>query len=198
MNIITNEHSLLNAMFRSVPLTVPILLFIIYMYTYNPVLLHLIIGQFVIQLSVPIFKNYLAYPIGIYLTNICKTEDIPIIGRFKRPIGAKNTGCFYVSDDNYSFTQGMPSGHSMIMAFVSVFLYYYLVDLYKFNNTYKNYLFLICMLFILYMMYTRVLMNAHTLQQTIIGSIIGSILAYYYYIYIKNKFINKKKSTNNI
>lgn len=41
-------------------------------------------------------------------------------------------------------------------------------------------------------MYTRVLMNAHTIQQTIIGSLIGCIFAHYYYIYINNKL--KKKN----
>lgn len=198
MNIITNEHSLINAIFRSIPLTLPIVLFIAYIFTKNKILLYLFIGQYFVQFLVPIFKNYLAYPIGFYLTKLYNTDDIPIIGRFKRPIGAKNTGVFYISEDNYSFTQGMPSGHCMIMAFICVFLYYYLIDLYKFNNTYKSYLFFMCIIFILYMMYTRVLMNAHTIQQTIIGTLIGYILAYYYYIYIKNKFINKKKSTNKI
>ena len=36
-------------------------------------------------------------------------------------------------------------------------------------------------------MYSRVLMNCHTIQQTILGAFIGSIFGYYFYIYINNK-----------
>ena len=86
----------------------------------------------------------------------------------------------------------MPSGHSMLMAFVCVFLYYYIVDFYNIKNEKRIYLLMFGVVLILYMMYSRVLMNAHTIQQTIIGSLIGSVFAYYYYNYVKNK-INKKK-----
>lgn len=193
MNIITNEHSLLNASFRSVPFTLPIIIIFIYFYTNNLVFLYLFLGQYIVQLSTPVFKDLIAYPIGVYLSKKFNTDDIPLIGRFKRPIGASNTGCFYISSDNLSTTQGMPSGHSMITAFVCVFMYYYIVDYYNISNTKKIYVLLPCLLITLYMMYTRVLMNAHTIQQTIVGSLIGIIFAHYYYIYVKNK-IKKKKS----
>lgn len=193
MNFITNEHSLLNASFRSAPFTLPILLIVIYFLTNNVVLLYLFLGQYIVQLSVPVFKDIIAYPIGLYLSNIYKTDDIPLIGRFKRPIGAANTGVFYVGPDNLSTTQGMPSGHSMLTAFVCVFLYYYVIDFYDIKDEYKIYVLSICLFITLYMMYTRVLMNAHTIQQTIIGSLIGFIFAHYYYIYINNKLKIKKK-----
>ena len=86
----------------------------------------------------------------------------------------------------------MPSGHSMLTAFVCVFLYYYIIDFYNIKDEYKIYVLSICLFITLYMMYTRVLMNAHTIQQTIVGSLIGYFLAYYYYIYIKNKIKLKK------
>ena len=194
MNIITNEHSLLNASFRSVPFTLPIIIILLYFYTNKIIFLYLFLGQYIVQLSTPVLKDVIAYPIGLYLSKQFNSDDIPLIGRFKRPIGAANTGCFYISPDNISTTQGMPSGHSMIMAFVCVFLYYYIVDYYNISDQNKIYVLLPCLLVTLYMMYTRVLMNAHTIQQTIIGSLIGIVSAHYYYIYVKNKI--KKKISN--
>ena len=194
MNIITNEHSLLNASFRSVPATLPIIIILVYFYTNKLIFLYLFLGQYIVQLSTPIFKDIIAYPIGLYLSKHFNTDDIPLIGRFKRPIGAANTGCFYKCPENFSTTQGMPSGHSMIMAFVCVFLYYYIIDYYNIPEQNKIYVLLPCLLITLYMMYTRVLMNAHTVQQTIVGSLIGIVFAHYYYIYVKNKI--KKKIYN--
>ena len=194
MNIITNEHSLLNASFRSVPATLPIIIILFYFYNNKLIFLYLFLGHFIVQLSIPVFKNNIAYPIGLYLSKHFNTDDIPLIGRFKRPIGAANTGCFYKCPDNFSTTQGMPSGHCMIMAFICVFLYYYIMDYYNISEQNKIYVLLPCLLVTLYMMYTRVLMNAHTVQQTIVGSLIGIIFAHYYYIYVKNKI--KKKISN--
>jgi len=192
MYFITNEHSLFNSIFRSAPCTLPIFSIIIFIYTNNITFLYLFLGQYIVQLLTPFFKNIIAYPIGVYLTNIFKTDDIPIIGRFKRPIGATNTGCYYISKDNLSTTEGMPSGHSMLIAFVCVFLYYYIIDFYNIKKQHKIYILFIFLFITIYMMYTRVLMNAHTIQQTIVGSLIGYVLAYYYYIYIKNKIKIKK------
>lgn len=193
MDIISNEHSLLNASFRSIPFTLPIILIIIYIYTNNLIFLYLFLGQYLVKLSTIIFKNAIFYPIGLYLSKQYNTIDIPIIGRFKRPEGAKNTGCFYIDDNNFSTSEGMPSGHSMLMAFVCVFLYYYIVDFYNIKNEKRIYLLMFGVVLILYMMYSRVLMNAHTIQQTIIGALIGSVFAYYYYNYVKNKINIKKK-----
>lgn len=193
MDIISNEHSLLNASFRSMPFTLTIILIIVYLYTNNVVFLYLLLGRFLIRLCTIILKNVIFYPIGLYLSKQYNTIDIPIIGRFKRPDGAKNTDYFYIDDNNYSITEGMPSGHSMFMAFVCVFLYYYIIDFYNIKKENRIYLLMFCAVLILYMMYSRVLMNAHTIQQTIVGSLIGAIFAYYYYIYVKNK-IKKKIS----
>ena len=66
-------------------------------------------------------------------------------------------------------------------------------DFYNIKEEHKVYVLSIFLFLTLYMMYSRVLMNAHTIQQTIVGSLIGYFLAYYYYIYIKNKIKNKKK-----
>ena len=187
MNSFKNEFSTLNSIFRSVPFTLPILIIIYYYFIQNKFIFYLFIGTIIINfLCIPFLKKLLI-PIGIKLSDIYKTDDIPFIGRFKRPIGSTNTGCFYISDDTYSSTSGMPSGHCMLTTFTCTYLYYYIIDKYKISKKNKPFIFCIMLMISIYMAYTRVLMNCHTVQQTIIGSIIGYILGYYYYFYIIQK-----------
>jgi len=196
MNIFTDEFSIINTFFRSIPCTAPFLLLIVYLITRNVFVLYLFIGHFAIQILTGILKDVVCLPIGKYLSNIYNTVDIPIIGRFKRPVNAKNTGCFYINENNYSNTEGMPSGHSMLAGFMGIFLYYHIIDYYKVLPQNKQYVFILVSIFIVYMMYTRVLMNCHTLQQTIVGAIIGILLGHYYYFYIKNMLDRKKIKKN--
>lgn len=198
MNLIQNEHSLLNMFFRASPCIFPFLLFIFYIFTKNILIFYLIIGWFIMGYTNEfIFKNIIFKSIGNYLSKIFQTNDFPIIGRFKRPEGAANCDCFYVSPDNYSFTQGMPSGHSMLSGFVAVFIYNFIIDNYNIKSKYKPFILFLTLVFILYTMYSRVLMNCHTTQQTIFGALIGSICGYYYYIYINNTIKKSKQKKVN-
>lgn len=200
MNIFLNQHSFLNAIFRSYPCTLPIMLIIIYIFNKNKYIIALCVGHYLVQLSVPICKDVIAYPIGKYLSKKYNIDDFPIIGRFRRPNGAINCGCFYVSEDNISSSEGMPSGHSMLASFASIFIYYYFVNEYNVTGEIK---FLVCMIFAIftiYMMYSRVLMNCHTIQQTIIGAFIGLVMGHYYYYYVRNliQTTNKKNELDDI
>ena len=192
MDLFQNEHSLLNSFFRSTPCTMPIILIVIYIFTKNIFIYYLIIGYCLCFVTILPLKDIIFKLPGKYLSNIFQTDDFPLIGRFKRPEGASNCDCFYVSPDNYSFTEGMPSGHSILSGFVAVFMYNFIMDNYNIKSKYKPILLFLSMLFILYTMYSRVLMNCHTIQQTIFGAMIGSICGYYYYIYILNR-IKKDK-----
>ena len=87
----------------------------------------------------------------------------------------------------------MPSGHSILSGFIAVFMYNFIIDNYNIKSKYKPFLLFLSMLFILYTMYSRVLMNCHTIQQTIFGAIIGSVCGYYYYIYILNRIKKDKQ-----
>ncbi len=115
----------------------------------------------------------------------------------KGPYKHKNSGLFYVSEDNYSSSLGMPSGHSISAAFIATYLYLYLIEKYKIENP-EHTLMPICIIFTLYTMYSRVyIFKVHTIQQTIIGAYLGYILAIYYYKLVKrinpryNDVINK-------
>lgn len=205
MNLFTDQHSILNASFRAMPLLIPVFIVYFYIITKNNMLFELFFAQFLVQISIPFLKNIVFYNIGLYLKDFYKTDDFPVIGRFKRPVNATNSGIIYVNDINFSKSEGMPSGHSILMSFICIFMYLYIVKYYfKKHKKYKKYtniIFIICLVLIIYMMYTRVLMNVHTIQQTIVGSIIGGLFAYFYFVFIyKNnfnfliKFIKKKSN----
>ena len=194
MDLFQNEHSLLNSFFRSTPCTIPIILIVIYIFTKNIFIYYLIIGWFLISLVIimPLKEIIFKLP-GKYLYNIFQTDDFPLIGRFKRPEGASNCDCFYVGPDNYALSQGMPSGHSILSGFVAVFMYNFIIDNYNIKSEYKPIVLFLSLFFILYTMYSRVLMNCHTIQQTIFGAFIGSICGYYFYLYINNKIKKEKE-----
>ena len=196
MNIFTDKFSLLNNFFKSTPCTIPIILFIIYFFNKSMYIFYLILGWFFMDyIVIGLLKNIIFKNLGNYLSNIYEKIDFPIIGRFKRPEGAANCGCFYVNETNYSYTQGMPSGHSTLSAFVAVFMYNYIINQYNIKPKYRPIIFIITLSFILYTMYSRVIVNCHTIQQTIIGSLIGGIFGYYYYFYVM-KLIEKEKNKN--
>jgi membrane-associated phospholipid phosphatase len=171
----------------------PIILIALYFFTRNIFIYYLIIGWSICFVSIIPLKDIIFKLSGKYLSNIYPSIDFPIIGRFKRPEGATNCDCFYVSPDNYSFTEGMPSGHSILSGFVAIFMYNFIIDNYNIKSEYKPILLFLTLFFILYTMYSRVLMNCHTIQQTIFGAFIGSICGYYFYLYINNKIKKEKE-----
>jgi len=177
MNII----NIINEIFRSIPVTLPILTYIFYIITDDKLIFYLACGMVITQFLVPYIKNIFSYFYFILISNINKNIELPILGRFSRPDGATNCGSFYKSPDNIATTSGMPSGHSILAGFTSIFLYYYLIDKYKIKKEYHDKLLLVCLLFTFYTMYTRILFNCHTIQQTICGSLLGILSGHYYY-----------------
>ena len=73
-------------------------------------------------------------------------------------------------------TYGMPSGHSQAIATFCTF-----IALYNQKNTYKFQIYISLLFSTLYIMFSRVYEKFHTIQQTIIGALIGFGLAYYSY-----------------
>ena len=102
---------------------------------------------------------------------IMGNKNYPIIGIGKRPEQSKNCDMFI---DNKSY--GMPSGHAQAISF---FLVHELLS--NKNKYYK----LILTIVSIYMIYSRVKVKCHTVQQVLIGSLIGAFFVYLYKIYIK-------------
>lgn len=183
-NIIHNQHSYINIFIRGFPIYLPIIFIILYFNTKFKYYLNISFGVFIIGLFIPIIKNIFIKPINNLLYSYTNIDNysIPILGTLTRPIGAKNANFFYYGENNYSYSMGMPSGHSMSAAFISTYTYLYLINKYNYDETKKNKLYNFLILFTLYAMYSRAyIFKVHTIQQTIIGAYLGYLIGIYYY-----------------
>jgi len=97
----------------------------------------------------------------------------PIIGSGVRPYKSNYCPKFGTFDNNKSF--GMPSGHSQVFAFVSGLIIYYLFRINDGNKIIKS---LALFSLSLIAMYIRVYIdNCHTIEQVLVGFLIGKLSA---------------------
>jgi len=119
-------------------------------------------------------KNYIFKP-------IMGSNSWSIFGSGKRPDGAKNTGLF--KDGSCSKSYGMPSGHAQNAVFFSTYVILNLVD--NKETILVKYFGIVLFIYLaVFIMYSRVYLRCHTVQQVIVGGLIGAILGTLYY---KNK-----------
>ena len=181
--------SIVNELFRGLPALGPSFLLIYYNYNNDIMLLYIFMGSIFILFINFIMKDIIFKYIE-YIINYYNFTNLKLIcGTFERPPEAKNCGIVYLNEKNFSYERGMPSGHSLVAAYLATCLYFYIIHKYKIKKKNHTNLFTICLLFTFYTMYTRILFGCHTFQQTIVGSIIGTIYGYYYYN-LSYKFIN--------
>lgn len=128
---------------------------------------------------------------GIY--NIFDTDYIPIIGQGTRPLGAHSCSSFISSPLIPTTSFGMPSGHSQLAWFFSVYaclniIYNHNMNLIEWT---KNKKILSCIALILLSItisYSRVsIEGCHTTGQVIVGGLLGILIAILSF-YIKNMF----------
>ena len=138
------------------------------------------------------------------------TKNIPILGRGLRPVGASNCGSYNDCSRKYALSFGMPSGHSMTIWFTITFITIYLIAKRFSTNILNNknnennenkdseendsprltsiqfYISVITLIiFGILMGYSRVFITkCHTVQQVIVGSILGIGFGYLYTIYV--------------
>jgi dolichyldiphosphatase len=134
-----------------------------------------------------------------YIYNKFNIKSLPIIGQGVRPKGALN--CGVIPSQKLSKSFGMPSGHSQNAWFLFGFMLLYLINNYKKEkNDTTSQIWLgisISVLFIITISVSisRVYINCHTIQQVIIGGMIGLILGSLAYLlakYIVEKEIKRK------
>lgn len=116
-----------------------------------------------------VFKVYIFRPLYSFFQD--ENRNIPFLGRGTRCIGAMNCGCFIIPtrSNQLSTTFGMPSGHVQITAFFSTFC-----SLYS-----KSFITaLVLWLMTIYMGMERIRLRCHTVQQVIVGGIIGYVLGW--------------------
>ncbi len=123
-----------------------------------------------------------------YIYEKLKVDSLPILGKGIRPKGAINCGSMPTlkSYTRLSKSFGMPSGHSQNVWFLFGFGLLYLIKKFR-NNTFpfkhqilNTILFSVSIILFLgisiYISSTRILKGCHTLQQVVLGGLIGFIL----------------------
>jgi len=128
---------------------------------------------------------------------ISKNDTIPILGKGSRPIQNLFCNSLFQTDNNGHKTKtffkffGMPSGHAQTSTVFFTSMTLYLLDNYGYNRqTYLQILFLFVIT--IGVTVSRVLNDCHTIQQTIVGNIIGVLIGYYGYQFIKSTNSDKK------
>lgn len=124
-----------------------------------------------------------------YVYNVLNREYIFLFGRGKRPKGAKNCGCFIDENDpnKISTSFGMPSGHAIVSMTTSIFWSYYILENYPKDLKRTLSLLLLNSMGIM-VSFSRIFLGCHTIQQVIIGSLIGSYIGYMGYK-LRSKFM---------
>tara|TARA_B100000902_G_C27288317_1_gene905669 strand:- start:572 stop:1138 length:567 start_codon:yes stop_codon:yes gene_type:complete len=105
---------------------------------------------------------------------------ILFFGSGKRPVGAKNCDLFVENNAKRAKSYGMPSGHSQASFF---FLTYLLMHLQNSDMNIHEKIFGggLYTLITLGIVYSRIYLKCHTIQQVTVGSLIGLALGYLYY-----------------
>ena len=133
-----------------------------------------------IFISIFILQNKIIY-LHVFIVGLILNNILNVILKYsiKDPRPSKDSRIIEIAvangkrfgPDEY----GMPSGHAQAISF---FLVHELLS--NKNKYYK----LILTIVSIYMIYSRVKVKCHTVQQVVIGSLIGAFFAYLYKIYI--------------
>jgi len=106
----------------------------------------------------------------------------------KQPRPSEDERLFYLQLNNLQHIEfnklGMPSGHAQSVFYSTIFIY--------FASNYNISIVSIYLLASLVTSYQRVEYNYHTTLQVIIGSLLGLIIGYFFYILGKKTIKNKK------
>ena len=108
--------------------------------------------------------------------SLLKTDSIYLLGKGKRPVNAKFCGCF-ISEDNLcgkTTSFGMTSGHSLLAMFTAIFWSLYIINHYK-NDTKRTMSLVILNMSCIAVCISRIYLNCHTIQQVIIGGLLGCL-----------------------
>ena len=158
---------------RGFPMIMNIFLVLVYVFSHENFYLKTLLVLTASGLSNHILKEKVFKP-------LMGNKNFPIIGIGKRPHGAKN--CGLIHSNNLSKSYGMPSGHaqyaSLLSTILSLKLYYS-----NHNNNVKVLGLLGFILITCLVAHSRIMLKCHTLQQTILGGLIGIFIGYKSYKY---------------
>jgi membrane-associated phospholipid phosphatase len=190
-----HRNELLPTIARSSPAVIPLiaLLYCMVQPSYNAFyILVLVISAHLLNFGL---KTLVAKPIY----NALGKKSLPVLGSGERPANANSCGLYLDGKSAKSF--GMPSGHSQIVWTIGSYLLCRLVNNFidkqsmSITITIFEYIWLIIsfisiLVMMMYVSYSRVYIEGcHTIQQVIIGAIVGSITGFLGF-YFENSIIN--------
>ena len=149
---------------------------------------YIFVMYFIVMLSNYFIKNLIFRPIY----KLLGANKIKFLGLGERPNGADS--CCLTLDNKLSNSFGMPSGHSQTAWTLATYILFKISYDFK-NNNNKNiktniWFALACILIISiasYISYSRVYIDGcHTLQQVIVGAIIGIVSGFLIYYFEDN------------
>jgi len=192
------RNDLLPTLARTSPIIFMVSLFLFFLLDQSYYSYYFFIVYIIVVIINWIAKTLICQPIYNYLG----VDILPILGLGSRPknenVGIDTYNFYYLfsndSNDNDIINQsfGMPSGHSQIAWAIATYIICKLIKKlikYWINKNYKHSLLLLLLIIIVisiatYISYSRVYIeNCHTIQQVIVGGIIGIVcgLIIYYY-----------------
>ena len=96
---------------------------------------------------------------------------------FKRPRPCKYAKCSAMSQNDWNHRNGMPSSHAQFFGFFLTFLTASIVSQKSYNES-SCYLLVAAYLFAIAVLVTRVTSGCHTVQQVLVGLVIGVALGF--------------------
>ena len=153
-----------NIIARGYPMIIIIIVLGHFIGTKNPESLYLLVWLIIVERINQLFKLIVKYIFG--------KKDIPLLGRGERPEEAKN--CGYIANGKKPTSYGMPSGHSHTAAFFSVYSIL-VINSHPISEGMKTSLAIILTALAFWIMYSRTIFKCHTIQQVLMGGILGSI-----------------------
>ena len=114
---------------------------------------------------------------------IMKENLFPILGKGTRPKGAQDCSNFIDPDNRLSSSYGMPSGHAQTATFFATYLILMTINERSSKNI-KILKIITILILTALIMSSRVYLGCHTIQQVVVGGIIGVLLGYLFFAYM--------------
>ena len=167
----------LDNFFRSFPFVVPAVSMGYGLVFHQRVFVYYTLVSLTVDLTVYTLKKHVFRPLYQYLD----TNQLPLLGRGTRPDGANNCGWFIDCDNQDGHGYGMPSGHAASAFVLAMFWSLYLLDTPSLTGYQKSWSVSVLYLIASGVAYSRYRIGCHTVQQIILGSVVGSGMGYLAY-----------------
>jgi len=182
MNFTDMVFNTIISILRASPALSFVISFVLFITTQIDMYLFLMVLIFLGELLNNVLKHGVFKP-------LMKNNKWPILGYGTRPLNSKNSSQFgNINKSPHKHTYGMPSGHSQTALLFATFITLMITDYHSSSlSKYTQYILVSSLVvFTVSILWSRIYLNCHTIQQVTLGSIIGGIIGYYGYYFMKD------------